>query len=205
MEETDFAALLCSRLCHDLIGPVSAVSNGIEILEDEDDPEMRNQVFDLIKKSTNQSSALLQFYRAAFGAGGGLGDKVDLNNVKPMIENFLLSKKTSLNWQSSADVVNKSTAKLILNLVLITVDSLVRGGEVKIIVNEGGTKLVVEGVGTPLILYPAIKDKLLSQKKDVVAEARTAPALLIVKLAEELGVKVSLDISLENCVRLMVD
>ena len=73
LDPMDLAALLCSRVCHDVISPVGAIVNGLEVLEDEDDPSMRDVALELIKKSARSASARLQFCRLAFGAAGWSG------------------------------------------------------------------------------------------------------------------------------------
>ena len=69
----DLAALLCSRVCHDVISPVGAIINGLEVLDGEEDEEMRTVAMELIKKSAMSASARLQFCRLAFGAAGSFG------------------------------------------------------------------------------------------------------------------------------------
>ena len=72
----DLASLLCSRLCHDMLSPVGALSNGLELLADEKDPEMRRRCFELLEQSARISADKLKFFRLAFGAAGGFGDMV---------------------------------------------------------------------------------------------------------------------------------
>ena len=73
MDTLDFSALLCSRLCHDLVSPVGAISNGMEILKEEDDEEVKDQVMDMLTKSATQTANRLQFYHLAFGFSSGPG------------------------------------------------------------------------------------------------------------------------------------
>src|ERR671911_2802702 len=77
LDSLDLAALLCSRVCHDVISPVGAIVNGLEVLEDEKDETMKKHALDLIKKSATQASARLQFSRLAFGAAGSAGAQLD--------------------------------------------------------------------------------------------------------------------------------
>ncbi len=209
MKETDFATLLCSRLCHDLISPVSAVSNGIEILDDETDPEMRDQVFDLIKRSSEQSSSMVQFYRAAFGSGGGLGDVVEMGKTKALINSFLQSKKITLNWQSDIEVLSKNSAKLLLNLVLIASESLVRGGEITLFLGKADEMtLAINVSGDTVILYPPTKEMFTASdadRKSIAVEPRTAPVALIFSLASDIKANVSLDDSEDKTLRFLVN
>src|ERR1700753_3736852 len=82
----DFASLLCSRLCHDLLSPVGALNNGLELLAEETDPEMRQRCLDLLRESARASANKLKFFRLAFGAAGGFGDEVDTREAKAAIE-----------------------------------------------------------------------------------------------------------------------
>ena len=74
----DLASLLCSRLCHDLLSPVGALSNGLELLSSEDDPEMRDRCVELLEQSATISTNKLKFFRLAFGAAGGFGERVEV-------------------------------------------------------------------------------------------------------------------------------
>lgn len=194
MKETDFATLLCSRLCHDLISPVSAVSNGIDILNDEKDADMREQVLDLIKKSALQTSAMVQFYRVAFGSGGGLSDDVELETIKKTIENFTESKKIKLNWYSDFEKLSKKEVRLLLNIVLFASESLVRGGDMDISLTsaDDDTGFKVEVQGQNIILYPAAKTMFNEGNLNSGLEARTAPISLVFSLLNDLNAKLSL-------------
>lgn len=84
----DLAALLCSRVCHDVISPVGAIVNGLEVLEEEKDESMRAFAEDLIRKSARQASARLQFARLAFGAAGSAGAAIDLGDAAQIAKGF---------------------------------------------------------------------------------------------------------------------
>ena len=83
---TDFASLLCSRLCHDLLSPVGALNSGLELLADEHDPEMRARCLELLNESAKASANKLKFFRLAFGAAGGFGETVDTREAQAAIE-----------------------------------------------------------------------------------------------------------------------
>lgn len=125
----DFASLLCSRLCHDLLSPVGALNNGLELLGDENDPEMRIRVFQLLSESARVSANKLKFFRLAFGAAGGFGEQVDAREAKTAIEGLLAdNKRTQFNWWVETETLPKSALKVMLNLALIASEALVRGG-----------------------------------------------------------------------------
>src|SRR5262252_6865872 len=98
LEALDLAALLCSRVCHDLISPVGAVVNGLEVLEEGKDEETRTFALELIKKSAQQASARLQFCRLAFGAAGSAGAAIDLGDAQGVARGCLEDDKTKLVW-----------------------------------------------------------------------------------------------------------
>src|SRR6187402_2412313 len=96
---TDLAALLCSRLCHDMLSPVGALSNGLELLAEEKDPEMRARCFELLEQSARISADKLKFFRLAFGAAGGFGDQVDVGEARAVIAALAGgNERITLNW-----------------------------------------------------------------------------------------------------------
>ena len=130
MNSVDFASLLCSRLCHDLMSPVGALNNGIELLADEQDPDMRDRCLDLLSDSARVTANKLKFFRLAFGAAGGFGDAVDTSEARTALEGLIGSGgKIELGWMVGDAKLSKSATKLLLNLALIGSDALVRGGE----------------------------------------------------------------------------
>jgi histidine phosphotransferase ChpT len=132
LEALDLAALLCSRVCHDLISPVGAVVNGLEVLEEGKDEETRTFALDLIKKSATQASARLQFCRLAFGAAGSAGAAIDLGDAQGVARGFLEDGKTRLEWNLPRELLPKNRVKLLLNLLLLGVQTIPRGGTLTI-------------------------------------------------------------------------
>ncbi|HMU22649.1 MAG TPA: histidine phosphotransferase, partial [Sphingorhabdus sp.] len=106
--DIDLAALLCSRLCHDLLSPVGAMNNGLELLADEHDPEMRKRCMDLLAESAKSAADKLKFFRLAFGAAGGFGSEVDPMEAKAVIEPLVTSDgRTTLHWGVPAGFMPK--------------------------------------------------------------------------------------------------
>ena len=128
----DLAALLCSRVCHDLISPVGAIVNGIEVMEEDKDEETKAFALDLIKKSARQASAKLQFCRLAFGAAGSAGAQIDLGDAEKAARGLLEDGKTSLAWNLPRELLPKNRVKLLLNMLLIGAGAIPRGGSLKI-------------------------------------------------------------------------
>ena len=145
LEDIDLAALLCSRVCHDVISPVGAIANGLEILEEEEDPEMRKIASDLITQSAKSASAKLQFCRMAFGAAGSMGTLIDVGEAGDITKMFIGEEKISLVWNAPREQRPKSEVKLLLNMVLMGMSSIPRGGDV--IVETTADTLTVRAVG----------------------------------------------------------
>jgi histidine phosphotransferase ChpT len=141
LSDLDLAALLCSRVCHDVISPVGAIANGLEVLEDEDDEEMRRVAMDLVRRSARQASAKLQFCRIAFGAAGSAGALLDLGEAADTAKAFVGDEKIKLDWQAPRVTLPKAEVKLLLNMMLIGMAAVPRGGLVSVAL-ENGTPLV---------------------------------------------------------------
>jgi histidine phosphotransferase ChpT len=127
LEPLDLAALLCSRVCHDLISPTGAIVNGLEVLE-EGDAETKTFAMDLIKKSAKTASARLQFCRIAFGAAGSAGAQIDTGDAEKMARGFIEDDKTKLTWSVPRALLPKNRVKLLMNMLVIATQTIPRGG-----------------------------------------------------------------------------
>jgi histidine phosphotransferase ChpT len=132
LESLDLAALLCSRVCHDLISPVGAIVNGLEVLEDDNDEATRTFALDLIKKSARTASARLQFCRLAFGAAGSAGAQIDTGDAESVSRGFLEDDKTKIAWSVPRALLPKNRVKLLLNMLLLGGQTIPRGGNLKV-------------------------------------------------------------------------
>ena len=131
LSDLELAALVSSRICHDVINPVSAISNGLEMLGEEQDADMRAAAIDLIRKSATQASAKLQFARLAFGAAGSAAAEIDLRDAEKISRDFVEgSGKHVVVWDGPAVTLPKDKVKALLNLVALGVVALPRGGTV---------------------------------------------------------------------------
>jgi histidine phosphotransferase ChpT len=124
----ELAALLCSRVCHDLISPVGAIVNGLEVLDDSPKQEDRDFALDLIRKSARTASARLQFCRLAFGAAGSAGAQIDLGDAQNMARGHLEDDKTKIAWNLPRILLPKNRVKLLLNMMVIAQQTIPRGG-----------------------------------------------------------------------------
>jgi histidine phosphotransferase ChpT len=138
MTDLEFSAFLVSKVCHDLVGPLGAVMNGLEVLEDERDAAMRADALKIVTSSATQALARLQFMRLAFGAAGSAGAELDLGQVAVLVHDMMSTGRVSLEWTPPPVHWPKDWAKLLMNVALIAGDCLPRGGVVKIVANGEG-------------------------------------------------------------------
>lgn len=187
MDDLDFTSLLCSRLCHDLVSPVGAINNGIEILADEDSPEMREQVMDLLTQSAVLTSNKLKFFRIAFGAAGGFGSELDTAESKGALESLFENSRVDLVWKVTEGYASKIGVKLLLNMALIMGEAIIGAGTLTASIEEDGDDLVLfaEASGARINLSENAEKAMLGQMDGEKIEARLAPALLIGKLCKE--------------------
>ena len=139
----DLAALLCSRVCHDVISPVGAIINGLEVLDGEEDEEMRAVAMELIKKSANSASARLQFCRLAFGAAGSFGASIDTGDAEKVARDIFASDRTVLQWTAPRRLASRNSEKLVLNLCLIAATSIPRGGVITVELSNDGDPITI--------------------------------------------------------------
>jgi histidine phosphotransferase ChpT len=181
VDAVEFASLLCSRLCHDLLSPVGALNNGVELLADEQDPVMRDQVVQLLGDSARSTAEKLKFFRLAFGAAGGFGDQVDAREAKLAIEGiFGANGRITLGWLVTEHSLAKPAIKVLLNLALIAGDALVRGGQLDVGAEVVGnrTDIVIRAEGPRLILDPELRAALTGQVDERTISSRSAAAYL---------------------------
>ena len=161
MTDLTLATLLSSRICHDLISPVSAVNNGLEILTDEDDEEMREAAMGLVRSSAAAASAKLQFMRVAFGVAGSMAETIPLDEARSLAEGLTKSTQVSLDWRAGDVMLDKEAVKLLLNFILIGFESMPRGGTLSVGARrEGATNMMVSATG-PRVRLPETSADLL--------------------------------------------
>ncbi len=190
MNAVDLASLLCSRLCHDLMSPVGALNNGIELLADETDPEMRHKCLELLEESARASANKLKFFRLAFGAAGGFGEAVDTREAHAALDGlFGPERRIELGWMVAGAKLPKGAVKLLLNLALLAGDALVRGGRLDVGAEESqsGIELVIRAEGPRILLDPSLRETLLRGERDGKVEPRAAGAWLAHSLAADAG------------------
>lgn len=187
---TDFASLLCSRLCHDLLSPVGALNNGLELLADEHDPEMRARCLELLSESAKASANKLKFFRLAFGAAGGFGETVDTREAHAAIEGlFGDNHRIRIGWMVDDPVLPKQAIKVLMNLALLAGDALIRGGQLDIGAEtaNGQIEIVVRGDGPRIVLDPELRSALAGGRDELPITPRAAAAYLVHALVTQGG------------------
>ncbi len=189
----ELAALLCSRVCHDLISPVGAIVNGLEVLDDNPKPEDREFALDLIRKSAKTASARLQFCRLAFGAAGSSGAQIDLGDAQTMARGHLEDSKTAIAWNLPRLLLPKNKVKLLLNMLVIAQQTIPRGGVLTVdAVGEGdamGFRVAASGLNARM---PQNIADLLSSGHASAIDAHAVQPYYTRLLAQSCGLRVVL-------------
>ncbi len=189
----ELAALLCSRVCHDLISPVGAIVNGLEVLDDDPKPDDREFALDLIRKSAKIASARLQFCRLAFGAAGSAGAQIDLGDAQNMAKGHFEDGKITLAWNLPRLLLPKNRVKLLLNLLVIAQQTIPRGGVLTVdSLGEGeamGFRITAAGLNARV--SQAVADLLASGSSNAV-DAHAVQPYYTRLLADACGISISL-------------
>lgn len=138
---TDLASLISSRICHDLISPIGALNTAIEVLDDTESKEMHEDALKLIKLAASEASAKLSYLRIALGTNSTSKGVMNLDKLKLITENMFNTEKFSFNWDVSEIKLEKSIARILLNILMLAIQSIPRGGKVTIKIEEKSDKL----------------------------------------------------------------
>ena len=200
LEPMDLAALLCSRVCHDVISPVGAIVNGLEVLEDEQDASMRDVAIELIKKSAHSASARLQFCRLAFGAAGSAGASIDTGDAESVTRGLLVTEKTQMTWTATRQLLAKNKVKLLLNMCVIAGATIPRGGVITVeISGEGdGVTLSVTSRGTNARLAAGVRDLLAGTPESGKVDAHSIQPYFTGLVARECGMEVDVVVNTDE-------
>jgi histidine phosphotransferase ChpT len=197
IDALDLAALLCSRVCHDLISPVGAIVNGLEVLEEEKDEATKEFALDLIKRSAGTASAKLQFCRIAFGAAGSAGSQIDLGDAETIARGFLEDEKTKLSWNLPRALLAKNRVKLLLNMLLIAGQSVPRGGTLTVEpIGAGDTMgFKVSAAGANAKVPPAVPPLLTGESGAEGLDAHRIQPYYAGLLAKACGIKAAIEMA----------
>jgi len=193
----DLAALLCSRVCHDVISPVGAINNGLELL---DEGAADADALDLIRTSAINASVRLKFARLAFGASGSVGASIDTGEAEKAAKDFAVAeKKTEVTWNGPRAIIPKNRVKLLLNLFLVAYAGIPRGGsvDVTLIDPEGAARfeIVVKG---RMMRVPAKFVEICSGTLEEAVDAHSILPYYTVLLAEECDMELKHIVSEDN-------
>jgi histidine phosphotransferase ChpT len=190
LSDMDLSALLCSKVCHDVISPVGAIANGLEVLEDEKDAEMRDIAFDLVKRSSRQASAKLQFCRIAFGAAGSAGSSIDTGDAEDVARKFIGEDKIELEWAIPREIRPKSEVKLMLNMLMLAIASIPRGGKIVMGVADGGG-ITATATGKNAKVPEKTSVMLSGDVQEEAMDARLAQVYYTLRLASECSLELA--------------
>ncbi|MGE6782499.1 histidine phosphotransferase ChpT [Ensifer adhaerens] len=186
----DLAALLCSRVCHDIISPVGAINNGLELL---DEGGADADAMDLIRTSALNASVRLKFARLAFGASGSVGASIDTGEAEKAAKDFAAAeKKTEVNWHGPRAIIAKNRVKLLLNLFLIAYGAIPRGGSIDVTLEnpEFDAVFTLVAKGRMMRVPPKLVE-LLSGTPEEAVDAHSIQPYYAVLLGEEAGMEIA--------------
>lgn len=195
IDDLALASLLSSRICHDLVSPVGALHSGLEIIEDGADADFHNHAMRVVFQGARETKARLEFYRAAFGAGSGFADDANVDELRTLVAAFLDGGRLSLEWEEGEQAIDRVAARLFLNLILIGVESLPRGGLLRAgAMRQDSLSLIVIAEGPSTKFGPRVRSLLRHGALDIdeaPLEPKEAPILLTHRLAKERGAELS--------------
>ena len=199
LSDLDLAALLCSRVCHDIISPVGAIANGLELMDDpETDAAMRATALDMVRSSAKTATAKLKFCRIAFGASGSAGAHIDMGEAGEIAKAFVGEEKTRLDWQAPRENRPKAEVKLLLNMLLLGIAGIPRGGTVTVSVE--GRSFKVSAKGQRAKVPQAMADVLAGQTPVDTLDARLVQPYYTRILAQSAGLVMSMELQGEDMV-----
>lgn len=188
----ELASLLSSRICHDVVSPVGAIINGLEMLEIDNSPEMRERYMQHIEQSARQASASLQFMRLAFGAGGSAGSMIDLADVRQILAAQFEHERADVALSLPVAMASRSAVRVLLNLALFAIRAIPRGGTVTVTMELEGEKaaltIVAEGVKARV---PDTTALVIGEPSDVPLDPHSIQPYLTGLLARDIGMTVT--------------
>ena len=200
LSDLDLAALVASKICHDAIGPMTAIGFGLDVLDEDDDEEQRESAVGMIRKGVGQITAKLQFARLAFGAAGSSGFEIDLLEARKVAEGYVESdKKHNVEWNSSVAAMPKNNVKLLLNLIVIAVSTVPRGGVITVSIEGDKDKpsITFKTAGEKARIPVGVMDLINgTQQEDV--DARSIQPYFTGRVAKTVGATISMDMDGEG-------
>jgi histidine phosphotransferase ChpT len=197
LSDLDLAALLCSRVCHDIISPVGAIANGLELMDDPDvDADMKATALDMVRSSAKTATAKLKFCRIAFGASGSAGAQIDMGEAGEMAKAFVGDEKIRLDWQAPRENRPKAEVKLVLNMLMLAMAGIPRGGLVT--VTADGRNFTVSAKGERAKVPQAMADVLTGSTPADTLDARMVQPYYAKLLAGSAGLNLAMAMGEED-------
>ncbi|OQM74484.1 histidine phosphotransferase ChpT [Manganibacter manganicus] len=195
----DLAALLCSRVCHDIISPVGAINNGLELLDEGGADE---EAMALVRQSARNASARLQFARIAFGAAGSAGMLIDTGDAEAVATGFLKNEKPELTWAGGRALLPKNKVKLLLNLILTANAAIPRGGKIAVTLHDLETqpRFTLASSGPMLRVPPKFLELHSGNRPEEPIDAHSVQPYYTLLLAREAGMKISIHATADEIV-----
>jgi histidine phosphotransferase ChpT len=195
----ELAALLCSRICHDIISPVGAINNGLELLDEGGADE---DAMNLIRTSARNASARLQFARIAFGAAGSAGMMIDTGDAEAVAAAYIRNEKPDLTWVGRRALLPKNKVKLLLNLILISIGTIPRGGKITVALDDVETepKFTLTSTGPMVRVPPKFLELHSGKKPEEPIDAHSVQPYYTLLLARESGMEISIRTTAEEIV-----
>ncbi|MEM9030775.1 MAG: histidine phosphotransferase family protein [Pseudomonadota bacterium] len=204
--DLELAALIASKICHDVIGPVGAIYNGLEILAEDDSVDTQSYALEVIRNVTEQASARLQFARFAFGASGSAGSTIDLNQAREISDGYVKAIKHTLTWSGLAGQMSKNRVKLLLNLIAMGVAALPRGGEIAVEIDgtleQPTFRLTCTGKGAR---EPSFLNTLLAGEAHDVIDSMSVQAYYTWRLSTAAGMTIAISSPDDGVVQLTAE
>jgi len=191
--DLELAALISSKICHDVISPVGAIYNGLEILGEDNDESSRAFAMDVIRNVTVQASARLQFARFAFGAAGSAGAEIDLQTAREISEGFIGDGKHKLSWTAKPAMLPKNKVKLLLNLIALSINALPRGGTIEVTIGDDhkSTEFTIACSGRTARPPKYLAQFVTGEMPEI--DAMSVQAYYTWRLAADVGAKITIE------------
>lgn len=186
---TTLSAMLCARICHDLISPVGALGTAIEILDDEGNVDMHDDALALVRTSSRQASAKLKFLRIAFGAAGSAPGVIPTAEVIKLSNDMFADSKPDLVWNIDSDGIDKNRARILMNLVMLAIQAAPRGGTVTVSRHDQGegANFVTVSEGPKVRLDAAVAKAIAGKVPEDGFDGRSIQPLYANLLARDIG------------------
>jgi len=191
--DIQLTAFMSSRICHDLVGPIGAINNGLELLEEETDEDARAYAQEVILNSAQAAWTRLEFARLAFGASSGMGQAIDTGQAERIARGYVEEGKHRLQWYAQGDIqLDKTHARLLMIIIAVAIPALPVGGDlhVEVAKADGAPTLSVRCVGRNARI-PDKVDGILSGTDLDELDPRSILPYYAARLADEAGMSIS--------------